>query len=447
MSNEVTTMVLHADSEPVQTQAMQHSYVDLQARAVAESSRAMVESRYVMALRRPRDIDVFRSNILKECKRAGFASSAIYAKPIGGGKRAEGFSIRFAEAALRCYGNADVSVENIYDDDKKRITRILVTDLENNVTIHRDLITLKQVERRNPRDGQVVISERKNSQGQRTFLVEASEDELLQKESALISKIMRQNILRLIPGDIQEECRWQIQATLKDENTKDPSAPRRRIVDSFDYYGIRPDHLATYLGHPIAQATADELRELAALYSAIREGETSWAEAIADRSGGERGPAPEKQEPLIKERKKKAIDAYNGFVSMLTQSKVDDVVGKPRTGLLSIEDYETAVVALERAQAVQTGAIVDQPPPPRTDKPDLRSVEPQTEDEPEPVAEAKPTPVQSPKVDLLRELIVAAKKAGKSPVEVSREKFSKLPDKLSDDEKRELIAELKGGST
>src|SRR5689334_21167621 len=57
--------------------------------ALAERARAEIESRYVMALRRPRDFHMARDRMLKECKRPGFAEVARYAKPVGGGKKAE----------------------------------------------------------------------------------------------------------------------------------------------------------------------------------------------------------------------------------------------------------------------------------------------------------------------------------------------------------------------
>src|SRR5688500_14086726 len=62
------------------------------ARAEAEA-RALVESRYVMALRRPRDWDQVRVNLMKEVERPGFAEVAWYRKPIGNG--VEGLSVRF----------------------------------------------------------------------------------------------------------------------------------------------------------------------------------------------------------------------------------------------------------------------------------------------------------------------------------------------------------------
>jgi len=97
---------------------------------LAAQARAVIEARYLIAINRPRDLDVVREKLLKECRRPGFAEVAIYKKPIG--KGVEGLSIRFAEAAIRYMCNIDISQQTIYDDAEKRIIRVSCTDMETN---------------------------------------------------------------------------------------------------------------------------------------------------------------------------------------------------------------------------------------------------------------------------------------------------------------------------
>ena len=101
---------------------------------VAAQAKAVVEARYVMALRRPRQWDQVRQDLLKECKRPSFANnkSAYYRKPIGDG--VEGLGIRFVEVALRCMTNVLVETTMIFEDESKEIHRVSVTDLESNLT-------------------------------------------------------------------------------------------------------------------------------------------------------------------------------------------------------------------------------------------------------------------------------------------------------------------------
>nr|NIU03565.1 hypothetical protein [Gammaproteobacteria bacterium]NIV50929.1 hypothetical protein [Gammaproteobacteria bacterium]NIX84839.1 hypothetical protein [Gammaproteobacteria bacterium] len=104
-----------------------HATAETASTAVAAQAAASVQARYVMALQRPRNIDQVRVDLLKECKRPGFARVAMYHKPIG--KGVTGPSIRFAEAAMRCMGNLMPEVATLYDDHDKRILRVSVTDL------------------------------------------------------------------------------------------------------------------------------------------------------------------------------------------------------------------------------------------------------------------------------------------------------------------------------
>lgn len=46
----------------------------------------MIEARFVVAMKRPRDIDYSREKLVKECNRPGFSVIAIFKKPIGGNK-------------------------------------------------------------------------------------------------------------------------------------------------------------------------------------------------------------------------------------------------------------------------------------------------------------------------------------------------------------------------
>src|SRR5690348_5556972 len=83
------------------------------ASAIAQAS-AEVQARYIMAIRRPRDWMTVRTRLMQECKRSGFAQTALYAKPAGG-SLIVGFSIRFAEAALRCMTNMMPETRIVHD--------------------------------------------------------------------------------------------------------------------------------------------------------------------------------------------------------------------------------------------------------------------------------------------------------------------------------------------
>lgn len=250
--------------------------------ALAAQAKAAVEARYILAMRRPRDIDTVRAVLIRECKRPSFAEDARYSVPRGG-KAIEGPSIRFAEAAKRAMGNMLAETYVVYDDADLRQLRVCVTDLEANDTYNQDVVVSKTVERRQLREGQSAKGTRRNSYGDVVYLVEASDDDLLNKQNALISKAMRTLILRLVPGDIIEEAMQRCVQTLNDRSAQDPDAARKQLGDAYMVLGIAPDQIAKYLGHPLQQTTQAEYAQLRALYTALRDGNVQWVDALEQR--------------------------------------------------------------------------------------------------------------------------------------------------------------------
>ena len=249
--------------------------------ALAAKARAEIEARWTMAMHRPRDMDQVRSLLMKECSRPGFADAAIYHKPIGDG--IEGLSIRFAEAAARCYGNVAQDVTQIYDDEDTRVMRVSAADLETNTTWSQDVTITKTVERRHLRNGQMAVATRTNSYGDLVYLVAATDDDLLNKQNALVSKALRTAILRIIPGNLQDEAFDKCNAILKDKAAKDPDAARNSMCDGFASLNIMPADLAEWLGHDLGTATPAEVELLRRLYVAIRDGQATWVEALEHR--------------------------------------------------------------------------------------------------------------------------------------------------------------------
>jgi hypothetical protein len=250
--------------------------------AVAAQVKAMMQGRIVQALQRPRSVEDARVSILRECKRTAFAKAAIYKKPVGG-NTIEGLSIRFAETALRLWGNVASESIGLFDDDTKKTVRILVVDLETNTWHARDVTILKRIERKQLRRGQTALGQRVNSYGDVVFDVEATEDEMATKEANVRSKVLRNEGLRLIPADILDEARLLCKATLRAEVNADPDAARKSVADAFAELGVRPSDLAQFLGCEIAQASPSQIADLRTWYTSVRDGDTTWQEILAAR--------------------------------------------------------------------------------------------------------------------------------------------------------------------
>ncbi|MBC8642103.1 hypothetical protein IAG25_35445 [Caballeronia sp. EK] len=263
--------------------------VETASTAIAAQSKAMVEARYIMAMRNPRNWDQVRQDLIAECKRPSFANnkSAWYKKPIG--KGVEGLGIRFVEVALRCMKNVLIETTMIFEDDAKEVHRVSVTDLESNLTYPLDVRVSKTVERAKPMDDGSYISVRKNSYGNMTYTVPANEDDLLNKRGAQISKAMRTLGLRIIPGDLQDEAEEIIKAVRMNEAARDPGTERKKLADAFAEIGVKASDLTEYLGHSLDTCSPPEMVELRGLYGAIKDGEATWKQVMENKAEQQRG--------------------------------------------------------------------------------------------------------------------------------------------------------------
>lgn len=259
--------------------AIAHQSGELQAVALGAREKALVEARALVAINRPRDFDACRLRILGACRRPVFAALARYSKKIGG-KPITGLSVRYAEEARRLFGNIAV-MANVISDTASHVTyRVEAIDLETNASDSRDIIIAKTVERKFVPQGETPLSSRTNSNGETTYLIIASEDALVTKVAAQIAKARREVILSLIPADVKEESEDVIVETLQKQDAQDPEGTKRKILSLFFDLGVEPRQVALFLQQseqaPFSPAQINLLRTI---YTAIKEGETTWAEA------------------------------------------------------------------------------------------------------------------------------------------------------------------------
>ncbi len=295
--------------------------------AIAARATAVAQAKFVMAMRNPRNLDEVRLKMLRACERPGFSGSltekvfgaAWYRKPVGDG--VEGFSVRFAEEAIRCLGNIDVQVITIFDDPRQRIVEVTVMDLESNISYPTSISIEKTVERSKLAVGQIALRTRVNSYGKPVYVVPATDDEVFMKQQNLISKAIRNGALRLLPGDIQAECRERILAIRNGEIVKDPEGFKRRVLDGFATLNIMPKMIEEYLGHPLATCTPAELDDLRQLFTALKEGKTTWAEVMA--------PADDEPKPEPKKDEKPTLDDAAAKLEAKAAAKAEPVTDGP----------------------------------------------------------------------------------------------------------------------
>jgi hypothetical protein len=258
--------------------------------AAAEQARALIEARVLMAIKRPRDIHEVRRKLLEDCKRPRFAETARYAKPMAG-STIEGWSIRFAEAAVRTMGNLDVRTSIVSDTDEAQSIKIEAIDLETNSGFGGEVSVRKTIERKRLRDGEVALSVRTNSKGQPTYTVAANDDDLVSKLGNYISKGIRTYALRLVPADILDECLEQVKLTASGAQKQDPIAVRKRLLDSYAELGVSSEDVKTIIGKSdLSLLTEADLKKLRETYVALRDGEVTLDELLPKNGANKQEP-------------------------------------------------------------------------------------------------------------------------------------------------------------
>jgi len=274
--------------QPLEAQNSQMAMV------LAAQVSAEIQAACVMAKNSPRDWDVVREKILAECKRTSFAAVARYRKPIGAG--VEGFSIRFAEAAIQAAKHIHVTVRTIWEDQEQRKVLVKVWDAQEMISYSDEVTIEKTIERRSIPQGAEVIRTRKNKAGDLLYILAATEDDLLNKVNAGKSKSIRTNGLRLIPGWIQDQALAAIRATIKAADAADPDAAKQKLFDAFGELGVDVEQLKTFIGHDARALTPRELQELRSLYASVHDGETTMF-AVLEEIKKERAAPAAKDEP------------------------------------------------------------------------------------------------------------------------------------------------------
>jgi hypothetical protein len=255
---------------------------------------------------------------------------------------------RIAEVARQELGNLDVATQVTFDNAEIRMVRAVVLDLQRNNSDGRDITVTKVVEKKGkfnkqtktwePPAGREILSERVNTAGDPVWLCRATEDEIRMRQNSEISKAHRDETLRLIPRDILDECEAKVFATKNDPKKVDPTAARKKVIDAFATLNLLPSDLVNYLGITIDKASPKQIEELRGLYTAIKDGEITFEEAMRLKYEPEGGDAPRTGEPQktteqVKDEKIAALKQQGQAEQAgSTPAAASTVAGESKTG-------------------------------------------------------------------------------------------------------------------
>lgn len=229
---------------------------------------------FALAAARPRDMSAIRVELAEMIQAfPQFADDAIYEKPCGKDesgkmKYARGLSVRAAEALAECYGfnRIHTDVESLPDGRVKIYASF--TDFQKGRTWEDSTIVSPFYKGR-------------NGQAQRH-----PEDRFLNvivksEKSKLVREVINRSINAPLKAWFESECEKRLSQTLTD-------AEIAKILAGFTSYGMNQDQVEQVVGRPrsMGWTQADRVR-LLAVYNALKSGETTVAELMADDVQGE----------------------------------------------------------------------------------------------------------------------------------------------------------------
>lgn len=231
---------------------------------VASSRQAQeVQAAMVIAQRFPRDVNRAFTRIMEDCKRKSLAEKAIYSYPRGG-QSVTGPSIRLAETVAKAYGNLDFGVVEL----EKKPGMGNIPGESTMMAYCWDLET-------NTRSTKVftVAHKRDTKQGSKNLTDERDIYEIAANNGA---RRLRACILSVIPADIVEAAQEECRKTMK--SGQGPLVDRvRSMILAFKDVGVTQEMIEKHIGHNFDAITEDELVDLRAVYTSIKDG-------VADRN-------------------------------------------------------------------------------------------------------------------------------------------------------------------
>lgn len=219
-----------------------------QQRAIAEA-----QGQLVLAKRFPRNFAQAMEEILTSCAYMEFAEEAFYALPRGG-QTVRGPSIRLAEEIARCYGNFQYGHRELARNEGESVVEVYAWDVEKNNRSTRQ-ITIPHI--MDTRSGGKKLTGQK---------------EITDYIANVASKQMRSRILALLPKPLVAAAVRRCEETLAGTGEQNVQQRLDKMQAMFIKYGVTVKMLESYLNHPLSETTTDEITDLIAVYTAIKDG-------------------------------------------------------------------------------------------------------------------------------------------------------------------------------
>ncbi len=244
-----------------------------------------IQGAIIVARNFPRNEDAAFQKLMKACQRSSFAEDAGYSFPRGESK-VEGPSVNLAREAARVWGNIRYGLEVIRDDEESRQIRGWAWDMETNTKVTAE-------------DDFQKLIQRKNRATHKTEWVSPDERDLRELTNRRGAILVRNCILQVLPKDLIEDAMAMSKQTLKAGAEKDPEGERKKIILAFASLNVTVEMLERKLGHPIGQSSPTEIAELRTIFKSIDDGNSKWAEYVAEKAAHDLGDVAKKSEATV----------------------------------------------------------------------------------------------------------------------------------------------------
>lgn len=253
----------------------------LPASALEAITRGEIDIQIATAHRYPRSLDMYKKRAIAMATiDVETAESCLYCRDVGGGKLAEGMSVRMAEIVGSCYGNLRVGAIIIEQTETYIKARGVAHDLETNFASSSDIIesTLKK-DGKTPYDARMRVTVAK----------------------AAVAKARRDATFQVVPRAIARPIERAVRALLADESIQTFEERRNGVVKWIDEkLKIDAKRVWALLGiSGPGDLQHEHLDTLAGLKTALRERDTTIDEAF---------PGFEAKKPMFEKKAKAASD-------------------------------------------------------------------------------------------------------------------------------------------
>ncbi|NBW12250.1 MAG: hypothetical protein EBR82_29890 [Caulobacteraceae bacterium] len=230
---------------------------------------AAVQAAMAIAKRFPRDTVDSVERIMNACTRPSLAEGALYSYSRGGSD-VTGPSIRLAEAIAQQWGNLDVGVRELEQDEEGSTVEAYAWDLETNTRISK-VFHVPHV--RHTKTGSRPLTDPRD---------------IYENVANNGARRLRACILGVIPGDVVEAAVQKCEETLRTKCDVGPEA-QRKLLEAFREKGVTRDQIEKRIQCRVEAIRPAQMVQMRKIYASMRDGMSAaadWFEPVAPAGSG-----------------------------------------------------------------------------------------------------------------------------------------------------------------